>query len=150
MGCDIHGVFQAKVDGKWIDVPHGLRFIRDYRLFGALSGTRLPPEGIDPIAESRGLPDDFEYDYREDHPTQPECLAVGERWYWIKYNRSKGKPCAVDMGDHGHSWATGEEMIAWFKIAPDEAKKGLEYFFDEVQELIYSHKEVRFVFGFDS
>ncbi len=151
MGCDIHGVFQTKIGDVWVDVPHGLRLQRDYTLFGALAGVRRPPQNVQPIAEGRGLPKDFAIDNRGNHPTDPECLDVYERWDWIRFGRAQGKPCAVDMGDHSHSWAIGEEMIAWWKAAPEDAKAHIGYFFDEVQELLYQHDGViRFVFGFDS
>lgn len=149
MGCDIHGVFQTKIGDVWVDVPHGLRLQRDYTLFGALAGVRRPPQNVQPIAEGRGLPKDFAIDNRGNHPTDPECLDVYERWDWIRFGRAQGKPCAVDMGDHSHSWATGEEMIAWWK-ANGANYPSTEYFFAEVRELMLTHRTLRFVFGFDS
>ena len=119
MGCDIHGVFQTKIGDVWVDIPHGLRLQRDYTLFGVLAGVRRPPENVAPVAEGRGLPKDFVVDDRNDHPTDPECLDVHDRWYWMKYKQREGEPCIEWMGDHSHSWATGKEMIAWYKAAPE-------------------------------
>jgi len=153
MGCDIHGVFQTQIDGKWVDVPHALRLDRNYGLFGDLAGVRYPPKNVLPVAEGRGLPEDFEIDIGCRHPTTPECLDVHDRWMWMRYYRDEGRPCAEWMGDHSFSWATGKEMLDWFRAAPDDvdANGHVGYFFDEVERLMNQHSGVlRFVFGFDN
>jgi len=151
MGCDIHGVFQTKDDdGKWTDVPHCLRFQRDYTLFGVLAGVRHYPEDVAPVAEGRGYPDGFEVDDRDHHPTDPECLDEWGRRYALTCRRRRDPEERHEwMGDHSFSWATGEEMIAWWK-ANGAKYPSTEYFFAEVRELTLTHRTLRFVFGFDS
>jgi hypothetical protein len=60
MGCDIHGVWQRKVGDAWEDVSSEYEQGRDYRLFAVLAGVRAGECAPRPIAEPRGLPDDFE------------------------------------------------------------------------------------------
>lgn len=113
MGTDIHGIFQAKMDGKWIDIPHKWEEHRHYFLFAWLAGVRngfgfagVPThEPIEPIAERRGLPDDFIVDANYEHPTTPDAydsrraqyIDESDRGYW--------------MGDHSHSWLTADEIL---------------------------------------
>lgn len=149
MGCDIHGVFQAFRDGQWVDVPHSLRFSRQYKLFGALCGVRLPPESCQPCVGIRGYPKDFEVDRKQDdHETRTECLDTWNREYALRDGRPN--PTKLWMGDHSHTWATGDELMTWWKSAPPEDREHLDDFFGEVEELILSHRTIRFVFGFDS
>ena len=180
MGCDIHAVWQAKKDGKWIDVESTWDQGRHYLLFSWLANVRngygfagIPTYApIKPITELRGLPNDFEYD--EDRR----------------------------MGDHSFSWLTADEILsaqrpgelqqtgvvtkavydAWDGKTPFESwvghvlggstlvansaaeivpqtthvrvnwksDDGLDYFVGEVCRLKELHGEVRIVFGFDS
>jgi hypothetical protein len=57
MGCDIHGVFQRKVEGAWLDIDSPYNWERDYDLFGFLANVRN--YDIPYISEPRGLPDDL-------------------------------------------------------------------------------------------
>ena len=61
MGCDIHGHFEIKVDGKWEHYSAD-RFLRDYSLFAKLANVRnnsLEGDYVQPIDEPRGLPEDI-------------------------------------------------------------------------------------------
>ena len=122
MGCDIHGVFQERHGNKlplWVDIESKYEFNRHYQLFAVFAGVRngfgfagIPTgDSVDPISEPRGLPDDFVVKNGEDHPVNfedvlseidRECQTDGEEPY-------------VWMGDHSHSWLSGEELIEWRK-----------------------------------
>lgn len=94
MGCDIHGVFQKKTSEGWEDVETEYEFNRHYYLFATLAGVRngrgfagIPTHSpVVPISEPRGVPDDMEI-----------------------YNDEYG---GNFMGDHSHSWLTGQEILA--------------------------------------
>jgi hypothetical protein len=111
-------------------------------LFRILAGVRGGP----PIAKPRGLPEDFEVVDGEDHPISDLKFMNPHR-----SNRHKVKePLVVWMGDHSHSWLTGEEMLKWYESTPEEEKENTAYFFEEVARLVAEHGQIRFVFGFDS
>lgn len=110
MGTDIHGVFQ-RFNGrarKWVDVPSNYEFGRHYQLFAVLAGVRngrgfagvSTGDPVVPIAEPRGLPEDFEVENGSDH-------------------------AGVGMGDHTYSWLTGEEILAWRDRAPEVTHHGI-------------------------
>jgi len=97
MGCDIHGVFQRfdPETEKWVEIPSEYGQDRDYQLFSVLAGVRnYHLEPIEPISRPRGLPEDFDWDDSE-YPTR-----------------------SVWLGDHSHSWLSGEEMLEWYSSAP--------------------------------
>ena len=114
MGCDIHGVWQAKVDGQWKDVASTWDQDRHYLLFSWLADVRngfgfagiKTYDPVKPIADPRGLPADFVVD-GEDHPTVLEAIDPRR----VKY-REAGEPVQTWMGDHSHSWLTGEEILS--------------------------------------
>lgn len=145
MGCNIHGVFQ-QYDEKsktWQDIESVYEQDRHYFLFGILAGVR--GEGP-PIAERRGLPEDFELVDGEDHPISDlKFMDTDSRRY-----HEAGEPLVVWMGDHSRSWLTGEEMLEWYDSAKVDEKESVAYFFDEVARLVAEHGRIRFVFGFDS
>ena len=145
MGCDIHGVFQRhdEKSNAWQDVESVYEQDRHYFLFGILAGVR--GDGP-PIAEPRGLPEDFELVDGEDHPITDLKYMDPRRRGWHKTN----DPLVVWMGDHSHSWLTGEEMLKWYKSAKAEEREYVIYFFDEVARLVAEHGKIRFVFGFDN
>lgn len=117
MGCDIHAVFQAKKDGKWQDVPSTWDQGRHYFLFSWLADVRngfgfagVPTyTPIKPIAMPRGLPEDFEMNGNDDHPTSLEAIC-SLRLEWMD-DEEKAKP-TVWLGDHSHSWLTADEILA--------------------------------------
>jgi len=119
MGCDIHGMFQAKKDGKWRDIPSTWDQDRHYFLFSWLAGVRnghgfagVPTyTPITPISEPRGLPEDFEL-VDEDHPVvDPAVLGLRAKWL------EPGETPSLWMGDHSHSWLSADEILA--TPAPD-------------------------------
>lgn len=130
MGTDIHAIFQARKGGKWVDVPTEYKEGRHYQLFAVLAGVRNGygfagvPTGdvVRPIAEPRGLPPDFATSPTESdaHPVESVEL-MGRRAKWHEPN----EPLEVWMGDHSHSWLTGEEMLAWYETAPIVTKTGV-------------------------
>lgn len=120
MGCDIHAVWQAKKDGKWVDIPSEWEQDRHYFLFSWLANVRngygfagVPTYSpIKPIAEPRGLPDDFEDG--EDHESPFDCHAPHRREWREKENDKR-----VYMGDHSFSWLSGDEILS--SPRPDSA-----------------------------
>lgn len=149
MGTDIHGVFQRKHEDRWEDIPSNFEFQRHYFLFSFLGGVRngygfAGAKTYDPIAhpvaENRGLPEDFEM-AGDEHPIT--SLGILPEWR-RKYQDST--KLYVWMGDHSYSWATGEEILAhslflaktkkvgvvtrawydsWDKVTPPEAYSGM-------------------------
>lgn len=109
MGTDIHAVFQAKKDDAWIDVDSQYKEERHYFLFAWLAGVRngfgfagVPTHTpIKPIAEPRGLPDDF-----QGHDSTKELMGRHAEYL------EDGEDPHVWMGDHSHSWLTADEIIA--------------------------------------
>ena len=122
MGTDIHGVFQrlSAETGKWYDVPSDYEEQRHYQLFAVLAGVRngtgfagvRTGDAVTPIAEPRGLPEDFSLLDGEYHPTEREI-------------RQPDDPTEIWMGDHSHSWLSGEEMVSWCERAPSVMHVGL-------------------------
>jgi hypothetical protein len=133
MGTDIHGVFQRHdaQTGTWHDVPSEYEQNRHYQLFAVLAGVRngygfagvRTGEPTEPIAQPRGYPPDFQV--ADDTHTLPsmECHTLWRR----EYNAKHPSPDALYlwMGEHSHSWLTGEEMLAWAEQAPRVVKTGV-------------------------
>ena len=102
MGTDIHGVFQRRANGGWVEVPSQYKEDRHYQLFAVLAGVRNgygfagveTGEEVQPISEPRGLPADF---------------VEGEKW----------------LGDHSHSWLLGTEILKWAEKAPTVTQTGI-------------------------
>ena len=130
MGTDIHGVFQRRdpATGQWEDVPSTYEQHRDYQLFAVLAGVRngygaagvTTGEPVKPIASPRGLPDDFRVE-SESHPV-PSVEVLPP---WRRDGHREGEPIEVWMGDHSHSWLTGDEMLRWFATAPVVTRTGI-------------------------
>ena len=59
MGCDIHLHIELKIKGQWRHYNHP-RVPRVYDLFAKMAGVRNY-DGIEPIAEPKGLPDDVAF-----------------------------------------------------------------------------------------
>lgn len=130
MGTDIHGVFQRhdKATGQWHDVPSNYEQGRHYQLFAVLAGVRngrgfagIPTgEAVTPIAEPRGLPADFATE-DEAHPLATLEHMDPRRRKWHEADEK----LEVWMGDHSHSWLTGNEILAWAEKAPEVVKTGV-------------------------
>lgn len=117
MGTDIHGVFQAKVDGKWLDVPSNYEQNRHYLLFAWLGNVRngygfagVPTHSpITPLSDNRGLPHDFAMD-GDSHPiASADIRAPRRREFWDAEDPDYLREW---MGDHSHSWLTADEILA--------------------------------------
>ena len=129
MGTDIHGVFQRHDAGKFVDVPSDYEFSRHYQLFAVLAGVRngsgfagiQTGEVVKPIAEPRGLPDDFETTDEDVHPLA--SIELMEPWH--RRHHEEGEPLEVWMGDHTHSWLTSDELLSWYENAPSVVQHGV-------------------------
>jgi hypothetical protein len=155
MGCDIHGIFQARhpETGAWVDVESNYDERRDYWLFAFLADVRNDGT-FAPISEPRGLPEDFLMKAGEFgdlcHPVARVEL-LGDQYHEPQW------ALELDLGDHSHSWLTSTELLAWREANKDRGTEmdrarveAVAYFFDEAARLQAKHGEVRFVFGFDS
>lgn len=130
MGTDIHGIFQRydEATKTWQDVASEYEQGRHYQLFAVLAGVRngrgfvgvVTGEPVTPIAELRHYPDDFAVE-DDDHPIVSVEVIDPRRQKW----RSAEDPLSISMGDHSHSWLSGEEMLAWFENAPEVVKVGI-------------------------
>lgn len=128
MGTDIHGVWQKlNPDGTWLDIPSDYKQTRHYQLFAVLVGVRNGygfagrPTGtpVKPIAEPRGLPDDFHTERDCHQVPSVECVDPSRR-QWAEEDG-----CRVWMGDHSHSWLFGDELLLWFRTATTVVQTGV-------------------------
>src|SRR5678815_3673304 len=117
MGCDIHLRVQKRVGSDWVFVedqipdkysdkghtrPDVWYSGRNYDLFGILAGVRNgrgfagcdTGDGFIPIAEPRGLPEEFSSEY-VDRVDQEDGDYDYQFWF----------------GDHSHSWLTLAELL---------------------------------------
>lgn len=116
MGTDVHAVAQAKTPEGWKDVPCEWDQHRHYFLFSWIANVRngygfagvVTYAPIKPIAEPRGLPDDFVRD-NEEHPTTTDALCAHHLEYMSE--AEKAAPTCW-MGDHSHSWLTFDEILS--------------------------------------
>lgn len=116
MGSDIHGVWQARKNGVWVDVESKWEQDRHYFLFAWLADVRngygfagVPThEPIKPIAEPKGLPDGFEVVDGEYHPTVVEAIDPRRSKYLDDEDRKNPRAW---IGDHSHSWLTADEIL---------------------------------------
>lgn len=134
MGTDIHGIWQRldMATQAWCDIASTYDQHRHYQLFAVLAGVRngtgfagvKTGDAVTPIAEQRGLPDDFALAGDYSHPISDETCVMPE--FRRKYLKSNPASIPVmDMGDHSHSWLAGEEMAAWFANAPTITQTGV-------------------------
>lgn len=137
MGADIHGVLQSQwaATQKWY-VECRIEDDRNYALFSALAGVRNY-NGITPIAEPRGLPEDF---------VSRDCA------YALGQPRD-----SVWIGDHSFTWLTLKEIKewdGWDQMLTDEHTLG--YYCETFLKWVdYAESKVggrdgRIVIGFDS
>lgn len=112
MGTDIHGVFEAKIDGQWKAVPSNYDFDRDYLLFAYLANVRngfgfagIPTHiPVPPISEPRGFPEDWKHS--DEYPLENDIASE-----WEKKNPEDGQRVIRWMGDHSFSWLTADEIL---------------------------------------
>ena len=128
MGTDIHGVMQKKVNGRWEDTPSEYNEERHYQLFAVLADVRngygfagcQTGDEVRPIARPRGLPEDFAVE-DDLHPiTKLEHMSE-----WCQKYHEEDESLEVWMGDHSHSWLSGQEMLDAFDHLPTITKTGI-------------------------
>ncbi len=113
MGTDVHAVWQAKKDGKWVDIPSKWEQDRHYFLFAWLADVRngfgfagIPTHTpVTPIAAQRGFPEDFEGD--DEHKTDYENMDPSRQQY-TKREEFEG---SIWMGDHSFTWLSADEIL---------------------------------------
>ena len=141
MGCDIHGFLEwkrFKGDDGWfiLGIPPDDRW---YDTFAVLAGVRNYVEGLEPIAEKRGVPDDASYETKEEV----------EKW-------------GVD--GHSHTWLTIDDIdnYDWNQVVTD--RDGVQVrasmlltpnwvaFINYMRELsrIHGKNKVRLIIWFDN
>ena len=152
MGCDIHIFVQHREGDRWEHVPFRPEDLDEYRqhpleqrnylLFAVLADVRSR-DGVTPIAEPRGLPDDIGYPV---HGLEDPCdgdlyvdLEGGRKW----------------MGDHSHSWLTLAELEAypWDQELPFRVTYTPTKVIEPTLKWLHSlgkPEDVRLVFGFDN
>jgi hypothetical protein len=134
MGTDVHAVIQKRTDKGWEPVESKWEQNRHYFLFSWLADVRngfgfagvKTYAPIKPIADQRGLPDDFNIDrdgVAPDPAWEDEGHYIGDHSYsWLMASeilaaeRPKG------------AWRTGvipiEAFVAWDGVTPPEAWSG--------------------------
>lgn len=119
MGCDVHAVWQAKKEGKWVDVASLWDQDRHYFLFSWLAGVRngygfagVPTyTPVKPIAEPRGYPEDF--DVEDDYHAAPIEAVDPRRAQWKDDDdKLPDGRYRIWLGDHTHSWLSADEILA--------------------------------------
>jgi len=114
MGCDIHGIFQAKTVRGWHDIKSDYKENRHYLLFGWLgnvrnghgvAGSKLN-SGVTPLSDRRGFPEGFDVDGEEHVVATIDFMT---EWDIAEYK--DGDPMLLWMGDHSYSWVTGNEVL---------------------------------------
>jgi hypothetical protein len=103
MGVDISWTFQARQHGQWMDIPVGYKGDRDGYLYGWLG------IGGERICNPRGFPLDFVVNMNTYcHPLENIDLFPLD----MRHNVSNDQHGTyVFMGEWGHSWLSGEEII---------------------------------------
>lgn len=127
MGCDIHGIFEVKLNGKWYTYDR-VKQGRNYWLFGKLAGVR----GGGSIFEPKGIPDDIS------EVTSKEL----EDW---------------DCDSHTHTWFTKDEMQAILEDVKRESNGLEDIFnyqilwqFFVFEEEVQKYEDGRCLIWFDS
>ena len=130
MGCDIHGVLQGRIEGgTWRSILE-IEDTRNYAVFSALAGVRNY-ENIEPIAEPRGLPEDFD---------MKEAMLV------MRYGDDPY------VGDHSFSWLSLDELETWPRWIEEPRYEMFLAWLGYARQKVDSQywTEARVVFGFDS
>jgi len=138
MGADIHGVLQSRFKNdrgewsSWTDEGE-IEDTRHYLKFAYLANVRNY-YSVSPIAEPRGLPEDFQM---EESGYQVDTHLLWGREVW--------------MGDHSYSWLLLSEIRD--HEYPEEDREYLDTFFkwvDYAASKCGGYENGRIVFGFDS
>ena len=105
MGCDIHAMFQARVDKEWVDIENPYEEDRHYSLFSWLADVRNGG-AIEPISPPRGFPDGFVVDDENER-------AMSDIKHYPPWRREwESIRGGMWLGDHSHSWLTTEEVLS--------------------------------------
>lgn len=151
MGCDIHGVVQAKVNEEWKIINTPFNWERDYSLFGFLANVR--ERNVYSLGYPKGLPEDF--NVFEQHGGLYCKIPCG-----VQYRKQFGSEF-LSLGDHSFSWHTFCEIFAGKALFTQHVEQkfpgfyDLTYFFENLEETMKLHgdeskENYRMVFGFDS
>lgn len=145
MGCDIHMHAEVKIGGKWHNYS-APDVQRNYRLFARLAGVRAR-DGIEPISEPRGLPEDasavvqhhsdwFGIDgHSHSWISADEIALLDETRDQWDYPAKEGEEWRRHGMDDLFGYFYGNSWPGWTKY-PEDRPKGIE--------------DVRFVFWFDN
>ena len=140
MGCDTHPRPQKLVNQKWVDVRvEDFWDMRQHSTFGFLAGVRNY-SGVTPIAEQRGLPEDFQGDEPGEHSFS--WLSTQEL---LEFNYDQPmEDRRVTVGNDGGCTAEpgGGKMTTYREFLG-------EYFFESLERAQEAGVQ-RIVFGFDS
>lgn len=138
MGADIHGVLQSRYkrgDGTWSDwwTEEEIYDSRHYLMFAYLANVRNYG-GVRPIAEPRGLPEDFKVE-DVDYDNGDHNLFGRKVW----------------MGDHSPSWLLLSEIRDHEYLEGDrEYLSAFLKWVDYAASKCGGYENGRIVFGFDS
>ena len=136
MGCDIHMFVETKVGGRWTSTGIRLNVLRNYRLFSLLGLEGRNTYDIEPLQKSpHKLPDDV------------SDAVLSE---WLEY----------EFDHHSPGWLTCEMLdgVDLDEVVVSETWSGLKVMQTRKEllhtipnfDMIYSKREVRFVFFFDN
>lgn len=127
MGCDIHAHVELKINGQWhhYDQP---RIQRDYKLFARMANVRNE-DGITPISEPRGLPDDITFIVKFD---SDHCGSDGHSHSYLTSEEMAELDRECQNSDSYADWVTfgylfGGHYCYYFDY-PDERTEGVEDF----------------------
>lgn len=161
MGADIHVDFQAKLNGKWVNVKCDYPFIRNYLFFAWLADVRNR-FGVKPLSKPRGLPKDYlsdpEFgfaDHSESWLSVDEIINAPDQI--ISYKgcitnedfkkwSGVGRPNAMIIYDTDSSGRPNMVDISWSVSIKEEFLE----FINAISSLQNEYGEVRMIFGFDS
>lgn len=136
MGCDIHMFIETRVNGHWESNGKRLGVPRNYRLFSLLGLEGRNTYDIEPLQKSPyKLPDDV------------SDAVLNE---WLEYK----------LDHHSPGWLTSEmlEGVDLDKVVVDTSWNGVRVTLTRKEllhtipnfDIIYSKRDVRFVFFFDN
>ena len=121
MGCDIHCYveYKNKAIDRWSPFGGAINPGRNYDIFAKLAGVRNY-NGVKPVAERRGMPDDAAYVARYANvlfvTTSPgeEYVTPGQAAMWVASGSSKyvgdENQWVTHPDWHSHSWLTTQEF----------------------------------------
>ena len=115
-------------DNEWTVHYHDRIFSgRNYSLFSILADVRNHSDGINPISEPRGVPDDASFAYKQ----------VVKAW---------------GSDGHSHTYFTLQELldVDWSQWSDDHGTIGFQQALENVKSIDDDYSKVRLVFFFDN